>query len=291
MGKDWCEQYPVALETFEEANEALGFSLSEACWEDGDGVHRTDIAQPGILATSAAIIRVLRAEGVDTGGSPYAAGLSLGEYTALWYVGSLQFADAIRLVRLRGEAMQAASDTYESSMLALTGGNEEQAIELAAIGSKHGICAVANLNAPGQVILSGEIAALDAAAAAAKDVGVRRTRRLMVAGGFHSDCMAPAQERLETALAEVEIRSPELPFATNVTGREVSDPTEIRGFLARQVCSPVRWEESMRNVLAKGVRKFLEPGPGKVLTGLMGRIDADAEVRSIATPLDLEDTN
>lgn len=185
--------------------------------------------------------------------------------------------------------MQDASDQCESSMLALTGGTEEQAIQLAAIGSEHGICAVANLNAPGQVILSGEIAALDAAAAAAKDVGVRRTRRLTVAGGFHSDCMAPAKARLEAALSEVEIKAPSLPFATNVTGEEVTDPAAIRSFLAEQVCSPVRWELSMRNALARGVHKFLEPGPGKVLSGLMGRIDTSAEVRSLATPEDLQE--
>jgi len=288
MGKDWCEAFTTARDTFDEANDVLGFALSDACWAEGDGVNRTDIAQPGILTTSVAIVRVLREEDIVTEGSPFAAGLSLGEYTALWFVGSLTFSDALRLVRLRGEAMQDASELCESSMLALTGGTEEQAIQLAAIGSQHGICAVANLNAPGQVILSGEIAALEAAAAAARDAGVRRTRRLTVAGGFHSECMAPAQARLEAALSEVEIKPPSLPFATNVTGEEVTDPEKIRSFLARQVCSPVRWELSMRNALAKGVTKYLEPGPGKVLSGLMGRIDASAEVRSLATPADLE---
>ncbi|MFT5284938.1 MAG: [acyl-carrier-protein] S-malonyltransferase [Planctomycetota bacterium] len=288
MGKDWYDAFPVAKETFEEANQVLGFSLTDAIWAEGDGVNRTDIAQPGILATSAAIVAVLRDKGFNTAQASFTAGLSLGEYTALWFAGSLKFADAIRLVRLRGEAMQAAAELSESSMLALTGGNEEQAVKLAAIGSEHGICAVANLNAPGQVILSGEIAALDAAAAAAKDVGVRRTRRLVVAGGFHSECMAPAQARLETALAEVEISAPQIPFATNVTAGLVTDPSEIRSFLAKQVCSPVRWEQSMRGALERGVRSFIEPGPGKVLTGLMGRIDSEAEVRSIAVPGDLE---
>jgi [acyl-carrier-protein] S-malonyltransferase len=287
MGKDWCEAFPTARETFAEADEVLGFPLSEACWAEGDGVNRTDVAQPGILVTSAAIVRVLRERGLDIGASPCVAGLSLGEYTALWCAGSLTFGDAVRLVRLRGEAMQEASDACESSMLALTGANEEQARALAAVGAEHGICAVANLNAPGQIILSGEIPALDAVAAAAKDHGVRRTRRLVVAGGFHSECMAPARVRLEAALEEIEILPPTVPFVTNVTAEEVREPSEIRSFLARQVCSPVRWEASMRTVLGKGVRRFLEPGPGKVLSGLMGRIEPEAAVRSVTTPADL----
>jgi [acyl-carrier-protein] S-malonyltransferase len=288
MGRDWCEAFPTARATFEEANEVLGFSLSEACWEEGERVNRTDVAQPGILVTSAAILRVLRERGLDTSGSPLMAGLSLGEYTALWASGALDFADAVRLVRLRGEAMQDASEEHPSSMLALTGADEAQARTLAELGSAHGICAVANLNAPGQIILSGEIPALEAAEGAAMEHGVRRTRRLVVAGGFHSECMRPAADRLAAALSEVEIRTPEVPFASNVTGEEVSDPEEIRSFLARQVCSPVLWEKTMRGALARGIRRFLEPGPGKVLAGLLGRVDKEAEVRSAALPADLE---
>ncbi|MDF1800438.1 MAG: ACP S-malonyltransferase, partial [Planctomycetota bacterium] len=180
MGRDWCEAHPVAAATFAEASEALGFSLEEACWSSGDEVNRTDIAQPGILVTSVAVIRVLEAEeGLDLSKASMTAGLSLGEYTALWCAGSLDFADAVRLVRLRGEAMQAASENVPSGMLSLMGGDEEKAKALAAVGSAHGICSVANLNAPGQVVLSGEHAALDAAAEAASDHGVRRTRKLV----------------------------------------------------------------------------------------------------------------
>ncbi|MFN0245085.1 MAG: ACP S-malonyltransferase [Planctomycetota bacterium] len=284
MGRDFCTAFPVARETFAQADDALGFSLSDKCWNAEDEVHRTDIAQPGIFTTSAAIIRVLESRGLDRFATPLVAGLSLGEYTALWCAGSISFDDGVRLVRLRGEAMQAASDAIESSMVSLMGATEDQARALAEIGSKHGICAVANLNAPGQIIVSGEIAALDALEAAAKDHGVRRTRRLTVAGGFHSECMRPAAERLRAALAMTRIKPPRVPFVSNVTATVTDDPEKIRAQLADQVCAPVLWEKSMRTALARGVSAFLEPGPGEVLGGLMKKIDPNAVVRSVATP-------
>lgn len=285
MGRDWCEAHPVAAETFAEASEALGFSLEEACWSSGDKVNRTDIAQPGILVTSVAVIRVLEAEeGLDRSKASVTAGLSLGEYTALWCAGSLDFADAVRLVRLRGEAMQAASESVPSGMLSLMGGDEEKAKALAAIGSAHGICSVANLNAPGQVVLSGEHAGLDAAAEAASDHGVRRARKLVVAGGFHSECMRSAADKLAAALEDVVFKAPQIPFVTNVTGLPETDPAQIRRNLAEQVCSSVRWEDSMRWAIAQGFTDFLEPAPGAVLAGLLRKIDPEATVRSAANP-------
>jgi [acyl-carrier-protein] S-malonyltransferase len=288
MGRDWADAHAIARQTFEEADEALGFSLSTACWESGDDVHRTDIAQPGILTTSVAIVRVLEERGLKRGVATMTAGLSLGEYTALWCAGSLSFKDAVRLVRLRGEAMQAASDATPSSMTSLVGADLAQAEALAAVGAAHGICSVANLNAPGQVVLSGELAALDAVEAAAKEHGVRRAIRLTVAGGFHSECMRPAAERLADALRDVEIAAPRLPFVTNVTGAPVESPQEIRGYLADQVCAPVLWEKSMRWALEQNITTFLEPGPGNVLGGILRKIDKDATVRSIQTPSDLD---
>lgn len=287
MGREWCEAFPIAQATFQEASEALGFPLEDACWSRGDEVHRTDVAQPGILTTSVAVMRVLELRGLDATAVPLTAGLSLGEYTALWLAGSLHFRDAVRLVRERGLAMQEASERIPSSMVSLMGASEQQARALAEVGARSGICSVANLNAPGQVIVSGELAALDALEAAAKDHGVRRTRRLQVAGGFHSECMRPAAERLRAALAEVEIRRPRTAFVSNVTGADVAEPERIREQLAAQVCAPVLWERSMRWALAQGVREFLEPGPGKVLAGLMAKIDEGARVRSAATPADL----
>lgn len=292
MGRDWAEAFPRARETFDEADAILGFALTESCWSSGEAVNRTDIAQPGILTTSIAIVRVLEERGLDRSKASMTAGLSLGEYTALWCAGALDFPDALRLVRLRGEAMQAASEATPSSMLSLMGASLEQAQALAEAASKAGICAVANLNSPGQIVLSGELAALDVAEAVAKEHGVRRTRRLVVAGGFHSECMRPAADRLTEALREVEIRAPRIPFLSNVTGAPVESPEEIRSHLANQVCSSVLWEQSMRWALEAGLTRHLEPGPGRVLAGLMGKIAKDVgvevTVRGVETPSDLE---
>ena len=287
MGRDWCEAHEPARKTFEEADRVLGFSLSEKCWSSGDEVNRTDIAQPGIFTTSVAILRTLREAGKAPQEVGMCSGLSLGEYTALWAAGSLRFEDALRLVRLRGEAMQDASETYPSSMVSLMGADEATAFTLAELGSKAGFCSVANLNAPGQVIVSGELAALEVVEKEAKEHGVRRTRRLVVAGGFHSECMRPAADRLAAALESVEIATPEVPFVSNVNGGPTSDPAQIKSQLAAQVCAPVLWEKSMRWAIGEGLNRFLEPGPGQVLGGLMRKIDKEVQVRSAATPADV----
>lgn len=286
MGRAWAQAFGTARRTFEEADEILGLPLSRTCWSAGDAVHRTDIAQPGIFATSVAIVRVLAEHGLVLERAALTAGLSLGEYSALWCAGSLDFADGLRLVRLRGEAMQDASERTPSGMLSLLGADEAQAQALAAAASTAGICSVANLNAPGQVVLSGELAALEAAEAAAAAHGVRRTRRLVVAGGFHSECMRPAAERLRAALAEVPLRPPRVPFVSNVSGGPTSEVELIREQLAAQVCAPVRWEQGLRWALAQGVKTYLEPGPGNVLAGLMKKIDPEARVHSAAEPAD-----
>jgi [acyl-carrier-protein] S-malonyltransferase len=287
MGRAWCEAFPSAAQVFEQADRTLGFLLSDACWNQGDAVHRTDIAQPGILTTSVAIVTVLRERGLALGEASAVAGLSLGEYTALWAAGSLSFEDALRLVRLRGQAMQDASERIPSGMISLMGATLEQAEALAKLGSARGICSVANLNAPGQIVVSGELAALDEVEARAPEQGVRRARRLVVAGGFHSECMRPAAKALAGALAKVRIEAPRVPFVTNVTGDFVSEPAQIRGFLADQVCAPVRWEASMLRLVASGRTRFLEPGPGEVLSGLLRKIAKDAAVRNVSDPVHL----
>jgi [acyl-carrier-protein] S-malonyltransferase len=183
--------------------------------------------------------------------------------------------------------MQDAAEATPSGMASLVGADLEKAEALALVGSQEGICQVANVNAPGQIILSGELAALDAVEAAAKEHGVRRVRRLVVAGGFHSECMRPAADRLEAALAQTAIATPQIPVISNVDGGWATEPEQIRSNLARQVCSSVLWEQSMSLALEQGVRHFLEPGPGTVLGGLMRKIDPEAVVRSTATPADL----
>lgn len=299
MGRDWAEAHAAARETWAEADATLGFSLSEACWSRGDEVNRTDIAQPGIYTVGVAIVRVLQAtQGLDLARVPLVAGLSLGEYTAHWAAGTFTFADGLRLVRLRGEAMQAASEARPSGMASLMGATLEQAEALAAVGARHGICQVANLNSPGQIVISGELAALDAAEAAAKEHGVRRVRRLVVAGAFHSECMRPAAERLQAALAETALAAPRVPVLSNVTAAPVTTVAGVRATLGTQVCAPVLWERSLRAALQQGVRAFLEPGPGNVLTGMLGKIveavEAEAgplqppySARSVAKPTDL----
>lgn len=282
MGQEWAEAFPVARETFQQADDALGFSLSEAIWSADADVHRTDIAQPGILATSAAIMRVLEAEGqVDRALVPLCAGLSLGEYCALWLAGAFSLDDALRLVRLRGQAMQQAAEATPSGMLSLLGATQQTATALAEEASQAGVCQVANLNSPSQIILSGENAAIDAAEAAAKDHGIRRCIRLSVAGAFHSEVMRPAAERLQEALLDVEILNPKIPVLSNVTAEPAGSPDMIRELLARQVCAPVLWERSMRAALALGQTEFIEPGPGKVLAGLMRKTEKEAQVRSV----------
>ncbi|MEM6672894.1 MAG: ACP S-malonyltransferase [Planctomycetota bacterium] len=288
MGKDFADAYPEAKATWDEADEVLGFSLSGACWNEGDEVNRTDIAQPGIFTSGVAVVRVLEARGLDLASVPWTAGLSLGEYTAHWAAGTFDFASGLRLVRLRGEAMQDASEANPSGMASLAGATPEQAEALAAVGAEHGVCQVANLNAPGQVVVSGSTAALDAVEAAAKEHGVRRVRRLVVAGGFHSECMRPAADRLSAALDDTDIVAPRVPVVSNVTAAPVTTVDEVRETLRSQVCAPVLWERSMCYGLENGDRRFLETAPGTILAGLMRKIDAEAEVVPVNRPEDVD---
>ncbi|MEM1450091.1 MAG: ACP S-malonyltransferase [Planctomycetota bacterium] len=288
MGRDFVDAYPEAKAVWDEADEVLGFSLSGACWDSGDDVHRTDVAQPGIFTTGVAVLRVLEARGLDRTAAPFTAGLSLGEYTAHWAAGTFDFAAGLRLVRLRGEAMQDASSENPSGMASLAGATPEQAESLAAVGAEHGVCQVANLNAPGQIVLSGSLPALDAVEAASKEHGVRRVRRLVVAGGFHSECMRPAADRLAAALADTDLQPPSVPVVSNVTASPVTTVDEVRTTLAAQVCAPVLWERSMRWALDAGHRTFLEPAPGTILAGIFRKIDPEAEVVAVSRPDEVE---
>ncbi len=287
MGKDWADSFPEAKAVWDEADEVLGFSLSKACWESGDDVHRTDIAQPGIFTTGVAVLRVLEGHGFDLSRAPWAAGLSLGEYTAHWAAGTFDFAAGLRLVRLRGEAMQDASEQNPSGMASLMGATPEQAEALAKVGAEHGVCQVANLNAPGQIVVSGAFPALDAVEAAAKEHGVRRVRRLVVAGGFHSECMRPAADRLAAALEETDIQVPRIPVLSNVTAEAVETIQGVKDTLGAQVCAPVLWERTMRGAIDRGTTRFVETGPGTILAGILRKIDGDATVTPVATPSDL----
>jgi [acyl-carrier-protein] S-malonyltransferase len=290
MAREIVEAVPEARALLSRADEVLDRALSTWILEGPANVlEATDVCQPAIFVTSAAVVRALEVKkGLRREDFAATAGLSLGEYTALWFAGSLEFDDALRLVALRGQAMQAASVANPSGMASLLGASREQAIELSRIGSQRGVLVAANFLGPGNVAISGSLDALDHAEAQAKDLGIRRAVRLKVAGAFHSPLMASATTALREALARIAIAPPAIPFATNVTGDFVSDPERIREHLAEQVTSPVLWEDTMNAFCRIGIDEFVEPAPGAVLTGLLKKSAPQARLQSITTLAQLE---
>ena len=281
MGRDLADAFPEASELFARADEALGFPLADTCFTaPEETVNRTDVCQPGIFLVSAVTMEILRARGrISRDDFAAAAGLSLGEYTALWFAGAFSFEDGLRLTRLRGELMQRASDAEPSGMTSIMGLELDTVErECAAVREAGGVVCVANLNSPGQIVISGAMAALEAATARLKEVGARRAIPLSVAGAFHSPLMASASEGLAAKLAETEIRTTAIPVIANATAAPVREPAEIRDALTRQLVSPVLWARSMEGLLGAGHREFVEPGPGRVLAGIMKKIDRDANV-------------
>jgi len=291
MGREIAERFPVARRVFDRANEVLGFDLAKILFEGGeDDVNRTDVCQPGILVVTCAIGRTLAERGIgDPANLRHVAGLSLGEYTAHVFAGSLAFEDAVRLVRRRGEYMQEASDATPSGMAAVMG-LEPDAVEkvCAEIRATGGVVVVANLNSPGQVVVSGEKEALARCGEALTKAGARRFIALKVAGAFHSPVMQPAAARLAADLAATEFKDPLVPVVSNVTAAPVRTAAEARATLSRQIVEPVLFEKSLRAVLAAGERSFVELGPGKTLSAFVKKIDRDAEVRNYESAADIE---
>jgi len=276
MGVTWADRSPAAHEVFDRASEVLGFDLKKLCAEGpAERLTRTDVCQPAILATSAACLAGLQAEGrVDLAHAGVALGLSLGEYTALLAAGVLDLEDAVRLVRLRGEAMQDASDREPSGMTSILGATRTDAEAVCADATRDGgVCVIANLNSPNQVVVSGDTEALTRAEAIAAERGFRRAMRLEVAGAFHSPLMEPARERLEGAIAATTFRSARFPVICNVDAEPSTEPDVLRRNLVRQLTSPVLFEASLRRAMRDGVGEFLELNPGRVLTGLVKRIE------------------
>lgn len=297
MGKAWLERSPEARATFEAADRLLGsrlpVPLSQACLAGpAETLNRTDISQPAIYVTSVACCRALNAQwGFGTGEANVAAaaGLSLGEYTALHLSGAFSFEDGLELVTLRGRAMQDAAESQSGGMLALIGADDAQADEVCAAARESEVLVCANFNAPGQVVLSGHKSACERAAKVASERGLRSSM-LAVAGAFHSPLMAPAADRLREALAKTPIREPRCPVVSNVTahphaadGSRTIDAT-IRDLLARQLTSPVRWAASCQWLLASVKAEPHELAPGTTLSGLMRRIDRSAKVISHDQP-------
>lgn len=291
MGKELADAFPEARAVFAEVDDALGQKLSELMWTgEKDELTLTANAQPALMAVSLAALRVMEARGIDLKASAaYVAGHSLGEYSALAAAGSLSIADAARLLRLRGSAMQAAVPVGVGAMAALLGLEFDVAREVAAEASAPGeVCEAANDNAPGQVVVSGHKAAVERAVEIAKGKGGRRAVILPVSAPFHCSLMQPAADAMAAALADVTIHAPVVPLVANVLARPISDPAEIRARLVEQVTGTVRWRESIEWLSGEGVDTFVEIGAGKVLSGMVKRIAKDASGLAVNVPGDVD---
>jgi [acyl-carrier-protein] S-malonyltransferase len=286
MGVELAQRFPSARRLLDEADQALGFALSDVMANGPEAdLTRTDLSQPAILVASAMSLAVAQ-EAIKPMVVAAYAGLSLGEYTALYAAGCLPFAEAVRLVRLRGQAMQAAAEAVPSGMIALVGADEAGAQKLCEAAAQGEVLTVANLNSPGQVVVSGARGACVRAAEMAKNFGIRRAMPLPVAGAFHSPIMAPAAERLRAALAQVRFENPRAPVYTNVTAKPVTSAGEIADLLVRQLTSPVRWADSVVAMRAGGIDEFLELGPGKTLSGMIARTVQGAVCTNLDTGAD-----
>lgn len=290
MGRALAQTYSQARAVFEEVDEALGEKLSDIIWQGPEErLTLTVNAQPALLAVSLAVMRVLEARGVRTeAAAKYVAGHSLGEYSALAVAGALSIADAARLVRLRGSAMQKAVPVGEGAMAALLGLDFAAAVEVAAAAAEGEVCQAANDNAPGQVVVSGAKAAVERVIAIAAHKGAKRALLLPVSAPFHCALMAPAAEAMAEALARTEIRPAAVPVVCNVTAAPMTEPEEIRRRLVEQVTRTVRWRESVAFMAANGVDRLYELGAGRVLTGLVKRIDRALSTEPVGTPEEIE---
>jgi [acyl-carrier-protein] S-malonyltransferase len=281
MGKELAEKYPVARAVFDDADKALGFSVSKLCFEGTeDDLKLTANTQPAILTVSVAAGRVLAEKGIVP---DFVAGHSLGEYSALVAAGSVKFADAVKLVRKRGTYMQEAVPAGQGAMAAIMGLSPAVVQDACKRAAEGEICSPANLNSPEQTVISGHAGAVKRAVEIASQLGAKRSMVLPVSAPFHSALMLPAQEKLEEDLNAAAFEDLQVPLVTNVDADSIRQGEEARSALIRQVTMPVRWEESMRMLLDEGVNTFVEVGPGRVLTGLMRQIE-----RSVAT-LNVED--
>lgn len=292
MGRDLAEAFPRARAVFDEVDSALGEKLSQIMWEGpADRLTLTENAQPALMAVSLAAMRVLESEkGWSVGAARFVAGHSLGEYSALAVAGTLTIGDAARLLRIRGKAMQVAVPVGEGTMAALIGAEMDNATAIAAEAHTATglVCQVANDNAPGQVVISGAKAAIEHAMEIAKNHGVRRALLLPVSAPFHCALMQPAADRMAEALEKSNLKDPAVPVVANVTARPATNGAEIRRLLVEQVTGRVRWRESVKFMADEGVRLVYEIGAGKVLTGMVRRIDDRLTGKAIGVLADIQ---
>lgn len=283
MGKDLYDQFPAAKKIFDEADSLLNVSLSRICFEGPDEeLKQTKNTQPAIFVHSMALWKIL-----NPSDGAMVAGHSLGEYTALVAAGALSFADAVALVRLRGEAMQKAGEENPGTMAAVIGLDAESVVEVCRTASEAGIVQPANFNSPGQIVISGSVEGVRKGMELAKTRGAKLVKELVVSGAFHSPLMQNAKEILRKALDTVECRDALIPVYANVTAQPVTKADDIKKLLFDQVTSPVRWEETVVNMSEAGAASFVEVGPGKVLQGLVKRTVATAEVSGFDKAADI----
>ena len=286
MGKNLADNFAAARKVFEEADEALNFSISKLCFEGPeDELQLTENTQPAILSVSVAAYRAMRAEGFPA--PAFVAGHSLGEYAALVTAGAISLADAVRTVRARGRYMQEAVPVGTGAMAAVIGGDRVEIEKLCVQASENLVCSVANINSPNQIVIAGNVEAVDRAVDLLKGVA-KRVIKLNVSAPFHCALMKPAQDRLAFELGQLSFSEPAIPVVTNVDARVAMEPANLRDSLLRQVSSAVRWLESMELLLQQGVGTFVEVGPGKVLSGLMRQINRDASCLNVDDAASLE---
>lgn len=289
MGKALAEAYPAAQAVFDEVDDALGEKLSQLIWEgDADTLTLTQNAQPALMATSLAAVRALEAEGVTIDAASYVAGHSLGEYSALAAAGTISVADAARLLRTRGLAMQKAVPVGVGAMATLLGLDFETATAVAKEAAQGEVCQAANDNDPGQVVVSGHKDAVNRAIELAKEKGAKRAVLLPVSAPFHCALMEPAAKAMAVALEEVDFARPAVPVVANVLAEAISDPATLRSLLVQQVTGSVRWRESVEWMAGRGVTEIWEIGAGKALSGMIRRIDRSIACKAVGTPEDVK---
>ena len=288
MGKELAENFAVARQVFEEADDALGFAISRLCFDGpAEDLQLTENTQPAILTVSVAAYRAMQEAGI--GPPAFVAGHSLGEYSALVAAGALSLSDAVRTVRARGRYMQEAVPVGTGAMAAVIGGELGDIERICAEASNGQVCSIANFNSPNQAVIAGHTEAVDRAVELLSGVA-KRVIKLKVSAPFHCALMKPAEDRLALDLESLNFSEPQVPVVTNVDARATTAPDELRAALVRQVSAPVRWVESMQLLIEQGAGTFIEAGPGKVLSGLMRQISRDVKMLNVEDAASLETT-
>jgi len=286
MGNDFFNEFSCAKEIYQEASDILEFDLAKISFEGPeDELRQTRITQPAIFTNSYLVFKLIIDFGIEPG---VVAGHSLGEYSALVACGAISFTDGLRVVKLRGELMQNADEMEPGTMAAIIGLSPEQVDKICKEASQMGVVVPANYNSPEQIVISGSIAGVKKAMELAQDSGAKRVLELMVSAAFHSPLMSPTTQGMTNALQELQINKPDCPIVPNVTAKPTNSPEEIRVLLIKQLTHPVRWVESVQNMILLSGSEFYEVGPGKVLTGLLRRIDRSCSCTPVGKAEDLE---